>query len=370
MNKEVRISLRNSCKLILFSLTLLTGCAQRQETSKADLSILWKNGQAIGLSIPLSLLKDMSRDEISHSVKIQLAKPTTKTAILGEYKINKDTLVFEPLIPLTGGLRYEVVLGKERLAEIVIPSSTDIPILSGIYPSQDTLPENLLKFYFVFSHPMVEGHSLQYISLLNQQGDTLPRTFLNLQPELWNAEKTILTLWLDPGRIKRDLQPNKLLGAPLTQGERYKLVVSNQWPDDRGTTLAQNYTKKFVVTTRDRTSPLTKDWQLTTPEKGTLQPLEVNLKETLDYILLQNAVQVADSKGKPIEGSIQLFDEERKWLFIPLKPWLTGEYKLQIESRLEDPAGNNLNRLFDRDVTNSKETPSQQTVFELKWRVK
>lgn len=369
MNKEVRISLRNSCKLILFSLTLLLGCAQRQETSKAGLSIRWKNGQATGLFIPLSLLKTINRDEISKSVKVQLAKPGTKTAILGEYKVNKDTLVFEPLIPFTRGLRYEVILEKEILADIEIPTSTDIPTLSGIYPSQDTLPENLLKFYFVFSRPMVEGHSLEYISLLNQQGDTLPSTFLKLQPELWNAEKTILTLWLDPGRIKRDLQPNKLLGAPLIQGERYKLVVSNQWPDDQGTTLEQNYTKNFVVTARDNTSPSINPWQLKTPQKGTLQPLEVNVKETLDYILLQNAVQVVNSQGQPIEGFIQLSDEERKWQFIPLKPWSIGEYKLQIEARLEDLACNNLSRLFDRDVTNTKDTLSQQKVFELKWRV-
>ena len=40
-------------------------------------------------------------------------------------------------------------------------------------------------------------------------------TFLDLQPELWNAEGTVLTLWLDPGRIKRDLIPNKELGIPL-----------------------------------------------------------------------------------------------------------------------------------------------------------
>lgn len=369
MNKEVRISLRNSCKLILFSLTLFVGCAQRQETSKANLSIRWKNGQAMGLLIPLSLLNSIGRDEVSHLVKVQLAKPGIKTAIFGDFKINRDTLVFEPLIPLTRGLRYEVVLEKELLAEIEIPASTDIPVLSGIYPSQDTLPENLLKFYFVFSHPMVEGHSLQYISLLNQQGDTLPQTFLNLQPELWNAEKTILTLWLDPGRIKRDLQPNKLLGAPLTQGKRYKLVISNQWPDEMGTALAQSYNKNFVVTTRDNTSPSTNQWQVKTPQKGTFQPLEVNVKETLDFILLQNAVQVVDNQGQSIEGTIQLSDEERKWNFIPIKPWSVGEYTLQIESRLEDTAGNNLNRLFDRDITNSKNTPSQQKVFELKWLI-
>ena len=33
--------------------------------------------------------------------------------------------------------------------------------------------------------------------------------FLELENELWNPEHTQLTLWLDPGRIKRDLIPNQ-----------------------------------------------------------------------------------------------------------------------------------------------------------------
>lgn len=369
MNKEVRISLRNLCKLILFSLTMLVGCTKRQDSSKATISILWKEDQATGFSIPLSLLKNISKEEITKLVKVQLAKSGIKTAILGEYKINKDTLVFEPLIPFTRGLRYEVVVSKQLLTEIEIPKSTETPVLSGIYPTQDTLPENLLKFYFVFSRPMVEGHSLEYIKLLNQQGDTLPRTFLHLQPELWNAEKTILTLWLDPGRIKRDLQPNKRLGSPLTQGEHYKLVVSNQWLDAQGATLMQSYIKDFVVAKRDMHSPKTDDWTLKIPPKGTTQPLEVDLKEAIDYILLQNTIQVADSKGNKIEGSIKVNAEERNFYFTPTTPWLTDEYKLQIETRLEDLAGNNLNRLFDRDVTNHQTRPSDQKVFERKWRI-
>lgn len=369
MNKEVRISLRNLCKLILFCLTTLVGCSQRQETSKAAISILWKEGQATGFSIPLSLFKNISKEEIAKLVKIRLAKSGTKTAILGEYNIKKDTLVFEPLIPFTRGLRYQIVVNDHLISDIEIPKSTNAPTLLGIYPTQDTLPENLLKFYFVFAQPMVEGSSLNYIKLLSAKGDTLPHTFLNLQPELWNVERTVLTLWLDPGRIKRDLQPNKRLGNPLTQGSHYKLVVSKQWSDAQGATLTQNYVKDFVVVERDILSPKTDDWKLKIPKKETTQPLEVDLKEALDYILLQNAIQVVNEKGNKIEGSIKVNPKEQSFQFTPIIPWSIGSYRLQIEARLEDLAGNNLNRLFDRDVTNHQTYPSNQQVFERQWKV-
>ncbi|MFN8345010.1 MAG: Ig-like domain-containing protein [Spirosomataceae bacterium] len=370
MRQQVRIRRHYLCHLILFCFLLLIGCTKKQDTSKTEPILLWKNGQATGLSIPLSLLNDVAKDKISEALQVQLVTSGPKTAILGEFQLVKDAVTFEPLIPFTGGLRYEVVLNTNTLATIEIPRSKDTPALSGIYPSQDTLPENLLKFYFVFSRPMTEGRALQYITLLDEKGDALPQTFLNLQPELWNAERTILTLWLDPGRIKRDLQPNKRLGAPLAQGGRYRLVVSAEWPDEQGAYLAQNYTKDFVVTDRDMTSPKTTDWTINDPLRGTLNPLEVELHESLDYILLQNAVHLTNEKGTAIEGTIQLSDEERKLSFTPLSPWTGSRYTLQIEARLEDLAGNNLNRLFDRDLNDSKTLPSDYKIIELNRQIR
>lgn len=369
MSKAVRNSLHIWCKLFLFCLLLPIGCAKNQDTSQAKVSILWKEGQATGFSIPLSLLKNVSKEEIAKLVKVQLANSGIKTAILGEYNVKKDTLVFKPLIPFTRGLHYEVAVNGHLISTIEIPKSTNSPTLLGIYPTQDILPENLLKFYFVFAQPMVEGHSLDYIKLLSAKGDTLSHTFLNLQPELWNAERTVLTLWLDPGRIKRDLQPNKRLGNPLTKGSRYKLIVFKEWSDAQGAILTQNYTKDFVVAERDMLSPKTDDWSLRIPKKGTIQPLEIDLKEALDYILLQNAIQIVDDKGNKIEGLIKVNAKEQSLHFIPTAPWLIGRYKLQIEARLEDLAGNNLNRLFDRDVTNHQTHPSEQKFFERQWQV-
>ena len=69
---------------------------------------------------------------------------------------------------------------------------------------------------------MQEGQALENITVIKNGKDTIPSIFLDLQPELWNKERTILTLWLDPGRIKRDLQPNKKLGLPLELGALIK----------------------------------------------------------------------------------------------------------------------------------------------------
>ncbi len=237
MRKRVRISWPS--QLILFSLFLLVSCAESQETLQGSIVIRWKNNQAMGLSVALSQFKAPSKETHPQLFRVQLANSNPKIVVLGDYSIQNDSLIFEPLIPLTPGLQYEMLLESRLVGKIAIPKPEPSTTLTGIYPSQDTLPENLLKFYFVFSGPMREGRSLSYISLLDAKGDTLPNTFLNLQPELWNAEKTVLTLWLDPGRIKRDLQPNKSLGAPLTKGNRYTLVVSERWPDELGAGLIQ-----------------------------------------------------------------------------------------------------------------------------------
>jgi len=369
MSRKPGISWQPQLILFSFVLFVVIGCVKKREVSQTDISTLWKNGQATGLSIPLQQLTSDSEAPISTLLKVQRANSDVQTAILGEYTVRKDTLIFEPLIPFTAGLRYRVLWENTVIGELKIPKATDSPELTGIYPTQDTLPENLLKFYFVFSRPMMEGHSLQYITLFNAEGDTLPNTFLNLQPELWNAERTVLTIWLDPGRIKRDLQPNKLLGTPLTKGRYYTLRVSNQWLDEQGAFLKQTYTKEFMVTGRDILSPKVERWTLSHPKQGTVQPLEVNMREALDYILLQNTLQVVDNKGNLIDGSFQVSKKENGVLFMPVKPWTAQVYKLQVESRLEDLAGNNLNRLFDRDITNKETLPSTQKAFELSWRV-
>ena len=142
-----------------------------------------------------------------------------------------DFATFKPLIPFTRGLRYRVTVNNKTIGIIEIPPApaSDEAKVIAVYPTLDTIPENLLKIYIEFSKPMREGEALQHLVLIKNGKDTLQSTFLDLDPELWNNDRTVLTLWLDPGRIKRGLQPNLAMGPPLTRGNKYTLIVKQEW---------------------------------------------------------------------------------------------------------------------------------------------
>ena len=370
MNAEIMISLSSLHKLIIFSLMLVPlGCQQQKDASLNDVSIVWKDGRAIGLSVPITILKNTREDSLPSQFQVRLAKSGQQPVIAGEYSISQHEIIFEPFIPLTRGLSYEILVKHQSPVILEIPKATDVPKLLAIYPSQDTLPENLLKLYFVFSRPMLKGHSLQYIKLADRKGDSLPNIFLNLQQELWNEEGTVLTLWLDPGRIKRHLQPNELLGPPLSEGETYTLMISSDWPDEQGSSLSSVYTKNIVTSSRDTSIPVPGNWKLKSPKAGTLQGFELDLKEPHDYFLLQSTIRLIDPAGNVVNGTNVISDAERKYNFIPAKPWSPGKYKLQIEPQLEDLAGNNLDRLFDRDLRTTEKTQPAKKVFERDWQI-
>jgi hypothetical protein len=339
----------------------LVACSGQKEGSK-NLEIVWENERATGLVVPSTYLGDVHPDSINNSVRIYLSSSVSRTAILGDYQQSEEGLVFKPLIPFTTGLTYEVSVAGKTIGRIDIPLPiySDLPALTTIYPSQDTLPENLLKFYFEFSHPMREGQALKHIRLIKNGTDTVLGTFLDLQPELWNKDNTLLTLWLDPGRIKRDLQPNQSLGVPLEHGASYTLVVRPGWADTRGAVTNQNFSKPFFVAARDSIRPDVNLWSFKVPKSGTPDPLVIFFTESLDRVLSIEALRVVSADGDPINGKIELKKEESVLEFIPALPWSKGTYSIECEERLEDLAGNNLSRLFDRDVTKDAEQPTKK----------
>jgi hypothetical protein len=330
----------------------------RHAEDRNSISIVSKNGKAVSVIIRGA---GVNEEEISTRLKLQLIKPGERVPVLGDFRKEGDEVIFEPLVPFTKGLRYEVLLDDTVLSEIEIPmGDSKSPELLAIYPSQDTLPENLLKIYFEFSEPMVEGSSLTHLTLIANDRDTLRGTFLNLQPELWNADGTVLTLWLDPGRIKRDLIPNKELGSPLNKGERYTLHLSKSWQSKSGMSLTKNYAKSFVTTKRDEESPDPKTWKVLAPNSKSKQALEIQFPQPLDYFLVKECITILNSDDEIVFGTVAIVDKERLIRFVPNEPWKKGTFVLNIESRLEDLAGNNLNRPFEQHVDEKNEGKEQK----------
>lgn len=331
---------------MFFLLLVLSACDKHHD----KIALAWdKDNHATGIFIPSYLLNVEAGIPIEESLKVSLANSNQN--ILGNLSEDGDAILFTPLIPLSPGLTYKIVQAGKLIGEIKVPESNsqDSPRIIAIYPQVDTLPENNLKLYLEFSHPMLTGNAIDHITLLDGK-DTLRDVFLDLQPELWDTTGKVLTLWLDPGRIKRGLVLNRERGNPLKRGDKYRLVVSSKWKDSRGLNLKE-YSKKFVAGAWDDQQPDINKWQLNPPVSGTFKPLIVKLNEPLDHYLLQESITVLNARGVPIQGTYSVSNSDRILEFTPTQPWLAGKYTLRVNARLEDLAGNNLNKVFDRDVT-------------------
>jgi hypothetical protein len=353
-------------RLVILSLLLFSACQSKTDANK-KIAIRWENDRAKALVI--SNFPTTASSEKKDRIQVKLSGNSQNPAIFGSFTQYQDSVVFEPLIPFTRGMQYDIFINQKLFGSITIPTTDNSPSLLAIFPSQDTVPENLLKLYFEFSQPMTEEKALQHIFLTDMKGDTIPNVFLELHPELWNEDNTILTLWLDPGRIKRDLQPNKRLGLPLIAGKQYKMVIAKGWEDKLGAKSEQVYTKTFWVTHRDEQYPETSTWQLDIPAVNTQKSLKIHFKEAMDYILLKNTIQITDANGNIVLGKVEIEDEEKIYSFTPDKPWTEKKYKIKTEARLEDLAGNNLNRLFDTDLQRNKSSEAKN-FYEIVWQPK
>lgn len=352
--------------LVLF--LFLLACTENKKQD-VGITIQWNGEKAEAVNIPLSLLPGVSPDSIAEHLQVRLTN--SAVPVIHDYlKPGNGSITFKPLISFTLGLRYEVFYSGRLLGTFEIPpvNTENRAEVVSVYPTTDILPENALKLYVVFSKPMQEGQALNNITVIKNESDTLRSTFLGLDQELWNKERTILTLWFDPGRIKRDLQPNKNLGTPLLENNSYKILIGQDWRDERGITLKKAYQKNFLAGKRDSMSPNPDRWTVHPPKTSAKDSLRIDLHESLDYILLKNAIHITDNKGNNIKGTFETSAKEAILTFVPDEIWKPGEYTINIESRLEDLAGNNLNRLFDRDITGSG-NKEQKTIFTKRFRV-
>jgi hypothetical protein len=333
---------------MLWSLIFLF-CASCEHTGN-DLVLRWQQEKAVAVA-----LKRGSRSEPgtlrSTSIAVRLVGQKDGPSILGDVTNDGPWIVFSPLIPFTRGLTYEISVNGKLGGTFHVPKRTTEtpPSVLALYPTADTVPENLLKIYIHFSHPMREWLSRKYVHLLNGN-DTIRAAFLDLTPELWNEERTILTLWLDPGRIKRDLKPNLQLGAPLEASSRYHIVISPQWQNQQLTPLSSGWVKTFTTSRRDSLSPTPDNWVIATPEPGTRNAMTITFGEALDHELLLETLAVHDQKGMQLNGKWQTGIRETSVTFTPTSKWTPGIYTIKVLTKLEDLAGNNLNRPFERNM--------------------
>lgn len=273
-----------------------------------------------------------------------------RTQVAGSDARSDGRVRFQPAFGFRAGVTYTAFAGDAVPLVFTIPRSGPPPQLTEIWPSADTLPANLLKIYLHFSTPMGEGRAYAHLHLVRSDGDTIFQPFVPLQPELWSADRRRLTLWLDPGRVKRGLLSNQRYGAVLTAGQSYTLHIDSNWRGADGQTLVQAYAKTFFIQDPDYDQPQIDRWQLSPPAAGSTDPVIVDLGEPVDAAMALRLISLLDDAGEPVEGRAALVSGASHWQYYPARAWRPGTYAIRVDSSLEDLAGNSLLRSFDRDL--------------------
>lgn len=288
-----------------------------------------------------------------------------KKDIIGSFSNNEGEIRFTPLLPFQKGGDYTVLFKNELYPfKIQLEASYERLEIETIYPNAEVLPANFLKWYIRFSKPVNPSNIYDHLHLIsNENGAEVDRALLPLETPLLSDDGTLLTLWIEPGRQKRDLGPNRLLGKVLVENTVYTLVIDKDLKDREGISIGVAYQHSFKVREADRTQPFITSWDVEVPEVNTEAPLRINFNEFLDYVSLINSLDIQDSSGKSLEGDFTIKANQKFALFVPSQEWNKGSYKVHCKPFIEDLAGNNLERLFDQDITVEKGEPVLELFF-------
>jgi hypothetical protein len=274
--------------------------------------------------------------------------------MVGSYAVEDGALVFRPAFPPAAGVRYRAVFrapgssAVERAFDGPAKQTTPAARVERVYPSGDLLPCNLLRLYVYFSAPMSQGEAGRRMRLLDAQGKEVPQVFLPGE-ELWDPQYRRLTVTFDPGRIKRGLTSNVAMGPPIVEERRYTLVIDREWPDARDVPMVEGFRKAFRGGPVERVKPDPAQWRVTPPAAGSSAALVVAFPRSMNYVLLQRMIEVVRD-GRQVAGAVTVDRAETRWLFTPHEAWKAGEYRLSINTGLEDLAGNSIAQAFDIDV--------------------
>jgi hypothetical protein len=282
--------------------------------------------------------------------------------VLGAFSAENGRLVFRPRFLLADEVRA-IFRGVVTRFPALRAAPVSTTVVEAVYPTTDRLPENLLKFYVVFSGPMQRGEGWTRLQLLKANGTPVELPFLEIDQELWDPGNRRFTILFDPGRIKRGVLPLNEVGPALVVGETYTLVVDAGWRDAAGAPLRTGYRKTFTVTEAERRPIEPSAWRVVTPNAGTRDPLTVEFGRPLDAALALRLI-TAD-----VAGQARLRDGETRWEFVPAVPWTAGEHRLTIDVTLEDLAGNRVGRPFDVDVFNPVTTKITGETAALPFRI-
>jgi hypothetical protein len=288
--------------------------------------------------------------------------------IIGKTSLEGTTLNFKPLVPFSKILKYTLALDDDlHYFELGLENNYNFIGVKNIYPDNKDWPANILKFHILFDKPVSITNVYDHIYFLDAEGNQLSRILLDLGQAITDSEQKSLTIWIEPGRQKRDLGPNQILGTPFEVGKAYKLIIEPSIKDKNGIPMRQPFSKDLIISDPVRTMPDPSNWNIILPENNKIQPLTIDTKTAYDFKSVQAHVFITYDL-KVIKGILRYSDQTNTITFLPNLPWTKGIYKIHVNGIIEDLAGNTPQRLFDTDL-HTKEVNQSKDEFIIEFKI-
>ena len=274
----------------------------------------------------------------------------SKSSIIGKLIKQESYSSFTPLVPFDLETQYTMACDDHLVRfKVAKPMGHEVLEVLSVYPATTQVPANILKWYVRFSKPVNPIKIYNHIRFLDEHGDPIDRSILDLAAPLLSDDGTLLTIWVEPGRQKQLLGPNHRLGSVFESDHEYTLVIDDSLKDADGIALANEVRQNFSTTAADRIQPSIDHWTVMSIQALTKQPVLIKCTEQLDYGSLIDTFSISID-GSRVAGILDYDSAESTISFTPEHNWDAGTYTIQLEPLLEDLAGNNLQHLFDLPI--------------------
>jgi len=227
---------------------------------------------------------------------------------------------------------------------LFLPCGLQAQSVTSIEPSAPVLPSNTLRFYITFDAPARGVAHQGGIKLLDSRNMTVENAFMDFGQELWSPDGKRLTVFFDPGKIKRGVEAHHSELSPLKEGESYRIAFG---------TVQRAFRVGPAI--RERIDP--SSWVISVV-RGPAPTVDITFDRVMDAALLLDQLQVEDEDGRPVFATVRIIGGGCGVRLEPSRILKRGKYRIRIGPLLEDVAGNRINEALDHSVNEKPREPS------------